>query len=95
MTPRCTAGKSIEILFFPRMTALEIVFCAVMLPFMVLLWILVKTAQGLFAAGRWVKGLCARRRLICPIDDDSDDEKPCAESTDCCFWPNGCSEVKR
>lgn len=57
MTPRCTAGKSIGIRFFPRMTALEIVLCVVMLPFMLPLWILAKTAQRLFAAGRWVRRL--------------------------------------
>jgi hypothetical protein len=54
MTPKCTAGKSIGIRFFPRMTALEIVLCVGLSPFMLVLWIVAKTAQGLFAAGRWV-----------------------------------------
>jgi len=27
--------------------------------------------------------------IVCPID-----EQPCAKSRDCCFWPEGCSEVK-
>jgi hypothetical protein len=37
------------------MTALEIVLCVVMLPFMFPIWFLANPAQGLFAAERWQK----------------------------------------
>jgi hypothetical protein len=45
--------------------------------------------NGIYGLLNWLSVLITGEEITCPID-----EKPCAKSKDCCFWPDGCSEAK-